>query len=544
MDFVGSDKYYFLKNNSIVLNYKYAIVTSTLNSSDILTNVNEELHGRALDIEDANLGILTFKDVFNGEKNSLQIVHTNLHNDYYDVVNKLTKTDFENTVVSLGLKNNNDTWQKLNVLSETYELDDEEKYVSLLESNISTLSPNSYYDLKKTIDLSSLATNDDKDDLIYDKIELYLGNNWNAYESIGKKYDGILISAFIRATDGQRIYLLRNVIKNEDIDSLNQLADNKIIGEHQYNKCIQLRILSTAYLNDTYNNKNSFAKALIDSSISKSLPDNPQINIEILGITSAVTDNTENTFYYNPIKIDDTLVIPNRNDIVDLFVDVAEDEDGADYFKAQLRANDNAAMNEVYLNSYIQYLINSTNNHYSLYYDVEIVEHYMSDTDGDNVNELITKTSSKFSILVDDDIEFDMTEDQIERINNPVKFRPVIEKAASCITFDIKIKARIVNNYNKLEIITEGFSVCKYPHKYGKRMVKINLGQQPVTCNVYNKREDKDKEGINLNVQSNVIQVNNLNNSSNEAIPIFTIGSFLDATNVCISTVDLQSTTE
>lgn len=104
------------------------------------------------------------------------------------------------------------------------------------------------------------------------------------------------------------------------------------------------------------------------------------------------------------------------------------------------------------------------------------------------VNELVTNTS-------EDEPDWKITTHnvitQTDDFDEPTLFRPVI-KYSNCIACVLDYTLRIYCNSNNTQIIKRATYQNFNFSKYGKKLIKINLGVSPAQINVYNK-VDNDK---------------------------------------------------
>ena len=96
---------------------------------------------------------------------------------------------------------------------------------------------------------------------------------------------------------------------------------------------------------------------------------------------------------------------------------------------------------------------------------------------------------------------------QTNDFDNPILFRPIIMNSAIAASFSINYVLRLYNRADNTQIIKNAKITSFDVNKYGKRLMKINLGTVPTVANVYNKIAANDGSNI-------VVTDGNSNNSA------------------------------
>ena len=96
---------------------------------------------------------------------------------------------------------------------------------------------------------------------------------------------------------------------------------------------------------------------------------------------------------------------------------------------------------------------------------------------------------------------------QTNDFDEPILFRPIIMNSAIAASFSIQYVLRLYNRDDNTQIIKNANLTSFDPKKYGKRLMKINLGTVPTVANVYNKLAADDGSRI-------VVTDGNSNNSA------------------------------
>jgi len=88
---------------------------------------------------------------------------------------------------------------------------------------------------------------------------------------------------------------------------------------------------------------------------------------------------------------------------------------------------------------------------------------------------------------------------QTTQFNEPILFRPIILNSAVAASFTINYVLRIYNRANNTQIIKQAKLTSFDVKKYGRRLMKINLGVVPTVANVYNQIAADDGNNIIVN---------------------------------------------
>ena len=79
---------------------------------------------------------------------------------------------------------------------------------------------------------------------------------------------------------------------------------------------------------------------------------------------------------------------------------------------------------------------------------------------------------------------------QTQDFDLPILYRPIISHSATAVSFAINYNMRLYNKADNTQIIKQARYVSYDPKKYGRRLMKINLGTVPTVANVYNELGD------------------------------------------------------
>lgn len=324
-----------------------------------------------------------------------------------------------------------------------------------------------------------------------DKVKIYFASSYT--EDIDGRYT-ITISSKCR--NGQP-YIFANYI----LDEFENVPTPFLIGERLYSRVIEF------YVPSAYENR---------ADLDLSLPAKIDINM------SNIFKETESSFDNRKINV---LSLVDQANVsissVDQYATVfASIEEVDDYFKLE-GATKNTWKT---FNDFIADLPGTADD-YILMHDI-------------TVNELVTNTSEgepDWKITTHNVIT------QTDDFDEPTLFRPVI-KNSNCLACVLDYTLRIYCNSNNTQIIKRATYQNFNFSKYGKKLLKINLGVVPPQINVYNKIDDKKVSDLTLVNNNN----NSINISQEKIFKTSYITSFRDRMNIkaSIAPVKIDDITE
>lgn len=296
----------------------------------------------------------------------------------------------------------------------------------------------------------------------YDAVRLHFESGYT-FPSI----DGLVLEIMVTRRDGKLINLASITQLKSDSTVLN--ANPFFIGQRLFTNYIEFFIPSTAYFkNDSLTNTNSLLYKLTDG---KGLVTNSQIRIDLSQISQT---NNVNGFKVFEISEKKSAYIDNEDAFSSLVADVQE-ASNADYFELQgLYNGDNYA-------NFIASLNAQSNANYFALHQI-IVKEQIGTTFITTTDQSITQTSN-----------FDF----------PTLFRPVILNSASAVAFSISYTLRLINQVDGSQIVRYASLTSNEPKKYGRRLVKLNLGVSPTIAKVYNKV--LNDTGSNITIQTTAV---------------------------------------
>ena len=136
---------------------------------------------------------------------------------------------------------------------------------------------------------------------------------------------------------------------------------------------------------------------------------------------------------------------------------------------------------------------------------------------------------------------------QTTNFDNPILFRPIILNSAIAASFSINYMLRIYNRADNTQIVKVAKLTSFDVNKYGRRIMKINLGVVPTVANVYNQISADDGENL-IVTNGNIDKPGETSDQVVEQLVVKTkyVTSFRDRINVkaAISPAKIQTITE
>lgn len=283
-----------------------------------------------------------------------------------------------------------------------------------------------------------------------DKVKIYFASSYT--EKIDGRYT-ITISS--NSKNGQPF-----IFANYILDEFENVPTPFLIGERLYSRVIEF------YVPSAYENRATF---------DLSLPAKIDIKMSNIFKETKSSYHVENREWINVLSLVDQANVSIS--AVDQYATVfASIEEVDDYFKLE-GATKNTWKT---FNDFISDLPGTADD-YILMHDI-------------TVNELVTNTAEgepDWKITTHNVIT------QTDDFDEPTLFRPVI-KNSNCIACVLDYTLRIYCNSNNTQIIKRATYQNFNFSKYGKKLLKINLGVVPPQLNVYNKIDDKKVSGVTL----------------------------------------------
>ena len=366
----------------------------------------------------------------------------------------------------------------------------------------------------------------DSCDVKYDKCILHFTSR-NYFGN----YDSLIFQAYVYLNNKSKLYFASLLFKktlNLEMTSEQLLYNGKL-----YTTQVEFDIPSVFAIFG--NNNVDFNKKLETKNVK--LLENTPIGINVYGVSSSIKDNDYERL--NTVKISSVSIPSTYNRLDEISININESKDG-DYFEIQTKV-------EGY-SSIVDY-IESMGRDIRAY----MFMHELCLQEWDN-NEL--KTTHKEYHIIDINEE---DEDIVisERFNTKIKYRPICmfnDKPNAIIMDTIKIIDTVDNSSYEVS-----GSLNIYTSKYGKKLTRLELGNNRPIVNVYNKNvlSNRNDSGTIINMSNNNVEFGNLSNSDSNSISGGTIvvnkgggivvenmtqniTSFIECTNIGVSIVELS----
>lgn len=379
------------------------------------------------------------------------------------------------------------------------------RYVSL---NTSIGVPYNDFDSNLTPSANLLQTFSPNVNVEYDRIKIHFVAGFSF-----QNFDGIIFNVVVPRRDGKDIALSSINFLKTDTPVFN--PDPLLIADKLYSTFIEWRIPAVFYMNNgfTTTNSNTLAWKLTQG---QGFISTPTLTISALGILNTTVTNGYS--FFNITEINAT-TIPNRDIYDNLFANVVESAVG-DYFEITGQVTGSS------LSNFIAQL-NTTGGNYIIFHEITVSE---------QIGTVFIQTSNQ---IVSQTTDFD----------DPILFRPIILNSSIAVSFAINYVLRLYNRSDNTQIIKNARLTSFDVKKYGRRLMKINLGVVPTVANVVNQLDPKDSRNIKISTGSSL---GNRNGQSSEqiaaqlAVKTKYVTSFRDRLNIkaAISPAKIQNVTE
>jgi hypothetical protein len=293
---------------------------------------------------------------------------------------------------------------------------------------------------------------------VYDTIKLHLVQGFNFENN-----DGLILSIDILRKDNKLINLLSWVYNKSDTwETLN--PSPFFFGGRVYDSYIEVRVLSLYnliydYWLNTLTNDSVVLKISNDLGVAKE----QSIQVKFSWVKKSKTiDEQEYITFYDGISVD----LPTKDQFESVSA-IIQESTGGDYI--EFYASHAGKIIENFILD-----LNSSGYDFILLHDL-------------TVSEYVWDGSSTYNWVVTDEL-------QISQTNNydlPNLFRPII-KNPSAIAYKIDYIVRLYNRNDNSQIWKAGSMISNSAAKYGRRLLSINLGENPIQSKIYNQRVVKD----------------------------------------------------
>ncbi len=320
--------------------------------------------------------------------------------------------------------------------------------------------PYNDFDPELTDSVNLLQTFSPQQNIAYDKIRVHFIAGFSF-----TGYDGIIFETLVPRRDGVLLNLSSINFLKTDTPVFN--PDPVLINDKLYASYIEWRVPSLYFMNNGFDPavSNSLGYKLTEG---QGFLSTPTITFKATGIYETIIDNAYN--YYNVEEINAT-TFASRDIYDNVYAQVIE-SDGGDYFELSGQVTGST------FEDFIMQLNASSGG------ADNIVFHEI------NVSEQIGTNFIKTSTQV-----FTQT----TNFDNPILFRPIILNSSIAVSFSINYMLRIYNRSDNTQIVKIAKLTSFDVNKYGRRLMKINLGVVPTVANVYNQIAKDDGSNIIVN---------------------------------------------
>jgi len=342
----------------------------------------------------------------------------------------------------------------------------------------------------------------------YDRVRVHFIAGFNF-----QGFDGLIFNVTCPRRDGVDINLSAINFLRDDTPVFN--PDPLLIADKLFSTYIEWRVPSLYFMNDNFvtSDPNGLGYRLTEGQGFKSTP---TLNLQVLGISNTTVDNG---YSFYEVRELNAVNILSRDIYDNLYAQVIESSIG-DYFELTGIVTGSS------LSNFIAQL-NSSGGDYIIFHEITVSEQIGSIFEQSS-NQIISQTT-----------DFD----------EPILFRPIILNSAIAVSFAINYTLRLYNRADSTQIIKNARLVSTDTKKYGRRLMKINLGVVPTVANVVNQIVPDDGRNIIVSTGSS-LGSNRANTSEQiaEKLVVKTkyVTSFRDRINVkaSIAPVKIQNITE
>ena len=310
--------------------------------------------------------------------------------------------------------------------------------------------PYNDYDPELTDSVNLLQTFAPNVDVEYDRVRIHFIAGFN-FEG---QYDGIIFELQATRRDGTLINMASIDFLRSDTPVFS--PDPLLLADKLYATYIEFRVPALYDMMQTFDKTDPNGLAYRFTSGQGFIGSTP-ITIKARGIYQTLNENGYSI--YNVQDIDTAKI--NARDIYDnLYAEVKESE-GGDYFELTGQVVGSTLANFIAE-------LNSTGGDYMIFHQIVVSE---------QLGLTFVKTSEQM---------FTQTQD----FDYPILFRPIISHSATAVSFAINYNMRLYNKDDNTQIIKQARLVSYDPKKYGRRLMKINLGTVPTIAKLYNELPD------------------------------------------------------
>ena len=367
--------------------------------------------------------------------------------------------------------------------------------------------PYNDFDPQLTDSVNLLQSFSPQQNIAYDKIRVHFVAGFTF-----TGYDGIIFETLIPRRDGVLLNLSSINFLKTDTPVFN--PDPVLINDKLYATYIEWRVPALFFMNNSFNSSdpNGLGYRLTEG---QGFLKTPTITFKATGIYETIVDNGYS--YYNVEEIN-AATFPSRDIYDNLYASVKE-SDGGDYFELTGEVTGSTFSNFIAQ-------LNSSGGQYVVFHEINVSE---------QIGTSFVKTSTQVYT-------------QTTNFDNPILFRPIILNSAIAASFSINYMLRLYNRADNTQIVKVAKLTSFDVNKYGRRLMKINLGVVPTVANVYNQIAANDGSNIIVSNGGSGSKPGQTSDQIVEQLVIKTkyVTTFRDRVNVkaAISPAKIQTITE
>jgi hypothetical protein len=366
--------------------------------------------------------------------------------------------------------------------------------------------PYNDFDPELTDSVNLLQSFSPQQNIAYDKIRVHFVAGFTF-----TGYDGIIFETLVPRRDAVELNLSSINFLKTDTPVFN--PDPVLINDKLYATYIEWRVPSLFYMNNSFNaaDPNGLGYRLTEG---LGFLSTPTITFKATGIYETIVDNGYS--YYNIEEINAS-TFASRDIYDELYAEVKE-SDGGDYFELSGQVTGSTFAN------FIAQL--NLNGDYVVFHEINVSE---------QINQTFTKTSTQVFT-------------QTTNFDTPILFRPIILNSAIAASFSINYMLRLYNRDDNTQIVKIAKLTSFDVNKYGRRLMKINLGVVPTVANVYNQIAADDGKNIIVSKGISTSKPGETSDQIVEQLVVKTkyVTTFRDRLNIkaAISPAKIQTITE
>jgi hypothetical protein len=294
----------------------------------------------------------------------------------------------------------------------------------------------------------------------YDRVRFYFTSGYNF-----GSYDGLIFEILTNRRDGVELNMAALEFLRTSTPVF--MADPFLLAGRLYSTYVELRVPALFYMNNNYipTDPNRLGFRLTGG---QGFAGTPTITIRARGIAKTTVTNSYS--FYDVEEINSVSIL-NRDIYDTLFAQVVESTAG-DYYELSGQVAGSTFENFIFGLS-----ASSGGADFVVFHEITVTE---------QIGTNFVQTSNQVFT-------------QADNFGDPILLRPIILNSANAVSFTIDYTLRIFNRSDSTQIIKRARLTSFDVKKYGRRLMKINLGTVPTIARVYNQLQPDDGSRIVIN---------------------------------------------